>query len=65
MTLLDVEVLVAERTGPALVGVFAPSIVVPEWALTMEAPQLALLLRHEQEHRKSHDERCCCSRIWP
>lgn len=52
---LGVPVLVSERTGPALVGVVSPSIVVPEWSLDMEPTQLALMLRHEQEHRRTGD----------
>jgi beta-lactamase regulating signal transducer with metallopeptidase domain len=52
---LDVPVLISERTGPALVGVIAPAIVVPEWALAMDASQLGLMLRHEQEHRRARD----------
>jgi beta-lactamase regulating signal transducer with metallopeptidase domain len=52
---LGVPVLVSERTGPALVGAVSPAIVVPEWVLALESPQLALMLRHEQEHQRAHD----------
>jgi beta-lactamase regulating signal transducer with metallopeptidase domain len=52
---LGVQVLVSDRTGPAIVGVLDPAIVMPEWALTMEKSQLALMLEHEQEHRRAHD----------
>jgi beta-lactamase regulating signal transducer with metallopeptidase domain len=52
---LGVPVLVSERTGPALVGAVSPAIVVPEWALALESGQLALMLRHEQEHQRAHD----------
>lgn len=52
---LGVPVFVSERTGPALVGVVSPSIVVPEWSLAIEPAQLALMLRHEQEHRAAGD----------
>ncbi|HEY4215770.1 MAG TPA: M56 family metallopeptidase [Gemmatimonadaceae bacterium] len=52
---LDVPVFVSGRTGPALVGMISPAIVVPEWALAMETAQLALMLRHEQEHRRARD----------
>jgi beta-lactamase regulating signal transducer with metallopeptidase domain len=52
---LGVRVLVSDRTGPAIVGVLDPAIVMPEWALTMQTSQLALMLEHEQEHRRAHD----------
>ncbi|HEY4215779.1 MAG TPA: M56 family metallopeptidase [Gemmatimonadaceae bacterium] len=52
---LDVPVLVSESVGPALVGAMSPAIVLPEWALAMEPHQLALMLLHEQEHRRARD----------
>jgi hypothetical protein len=52
---LDVPVLVSESVGPALVGAVSPAIVLPEWALAMEPHQLALMLLHEQEHRRARD----------
>ena len=54
---LGVPVFVSECTGPALVGAVSPSIVVPEWALALDASQLSLMLRHEQEHQRAHDGR--------
>ncbi|HKS07682.1 MAG TPA: M56 family metallopeptidase [Gemmatimonadaceae bacterium] len=56
-TVLGVPVFVSERTGPALVGAVSPAIVVPEWALALDATQLSLMLRHEQEHQRAHDGR--------
>src|SRR5262249_13025835 len=53
--ILGVDVLVSQRTGPALVGAVSPAIVVPEWALEMDASQLSLMLRHEEEHRRVGD----------
>ena len=52
---LGVPVFVSERIGPALVGTLSPAIVVPEWALAMDPAQLALMLRHEEEHRRAGD----------
>lgn len=49
------SVYVSRRTGPAVVGAVAPAIVVPEWALALEADQLALMLRHEREHLSARD----------
>jgi hypothetical protein len=37
------------------VGVAEPVIVLPTWALAMEESQLALILRHEEEHRQAGD----------
>jgi beta-lactamase regulating signal transducer with metallopeptidase domain len=52
---LGTSVLVSKRTGPAIVGAMSPAIVVPEWALAMDPAKLALMLRHEQEHRRAGD----------
>jgi hypothetical protein len=54
-TVQGVDVLVSEATGPALVGALSPAIVVPEWTLDMDASQVELMLRHEQEHRRARD----------
>jgi beta-lactamase regulating signal transducer with metallopeptidase domain len=50
-----VQVLVSEQTGPAVVNIFSPQIVMPEWALAMDRYQLGLMIRHEQEHRRARD----------
>lgn len=50
-------VLISEDTGPALVGVVAPSIFIPTWALALEPDALRLMLRHELEHRSAGDTR--------
>jgi TonB-dependent SusC/RagA subfamily outer membrane receptor len=42
-------------TGPAVVGVLKPSIVVPEWALESPSPVVRLMLAHEHEHVRSRD----------
>jgi hypothetical protein len=49
------DVYVSARTGPAVVGVLSPAIVIPEWVLALEPKQLSLLLRHEQEHQRAGD----------
>ncbi len=54
-TVQGIDVLVSEATGPALVGALSPAIVVPEWTLAMDAAQVGLMLRHEQEHRRARD----------
>ena len=48
-------VLVSGRTGPALVGVLHPRVVLPEWALDAPPAQLDLMLAHEQEHGRARD----------
>lgn len=50
-----VRVLVSPETGPAVVGVRRPAIVLPEWALALDSGLLRLVLRHEQEHVRAVD----------
>ncbi|HEY7232647.1 MAG TPA: hypothetical protein VH539_00795, partial [Gemmatimonadaceae bacterium] len=50
-------VLISDETGPALVGFVDPVIVIPAWALSLDATGLALMLRHEVEHRRAGDTR--------
>lgn len=54
-TVLGVPVLVSEHTGPAVLTGLASTIVVPRWALAMDAPRLSLMLKHEQEHVRARD----------
>jgi beta-lactamase regulating signal transducer with metallopeptidase domain len=54
-TVLGVPVLVSEHTGPAVLAGLSSAIVVPRWALSMDSPRLALMLRHEQEHQRARD----------
>jgi TonB family protein len=49
------EVLVAPDIGPALVGFPRGVIVLPQWALEVEASVRDLMLRHEEEHRRAGD----------
>jgi TonB family protein len=50
-----VPVAVAPDVGPAVLGVARPRIVLPTWALALERPLRALVLRHEQEHARAGD----------
>ncbi|MBB4637250.1 M56 family metallopeptidase [Longimicrobium terrae] len=53
-----VDVLVSERTGPAVVGLLRGRIVVPAWVLRdTDADARALLLEHEAEHLRAGDPR--------
>jgi len=51
----DVPVLLSEDAGPAVVGFWSGSIVLPSWLLTLGAPLRALVLRHELEHVRARD----------
>ena len=51
----DLEVLVSEDFGPALVGVWSPRIVVPRWAFSLTSEALRMACVHEAEHRAARD----------
>ena len=48
--------LLSPTTGPAVVGLLSPRIVLPGWALGLDAASLDLILRHEREHVRAHDQ---------
>ena len=50
-----VQVVVTDSVGPATVGVLRSRVLVPRWVLALPGPQRRYVLRHEDEHRKSHD----------
>jgi bla regulator protein blaR1 len=50
-----VPVLIAPDTGPAVVGVRRPGIVIPDWTLTLDPKLRALVLSHELEHVRARD----------
>jgi beta-lactamase regulating signal transducer with metallopeptidase domain len=50
-------VLLSCDTGPAVVNVLRPAIVVPEWALGLDVTARQLMLRHEAEHIAAGDPR--------
>lgn len=52
-----VRVLVSREVGPAAMGVVRSTIVVPEWALSLEDRFRRLLLLHEAEHLRAGDPR--------
>ncbi len=54
-TLDGSEVLVSDDLGPAVVGVRRPAIVLPKWVLDLPPSERALVLAHEEEHRRSGD----------
>lgn len=54
-TVCGQPVLVSATTGPALVGIWRPRIVVPQWFLDEPPDRQALILAHERMHQWSHD----------
>lgn len=50
-----VEVLVSRDIGPAVVGVRNAAVLLPHAVLDLDAPLRALVLRHEEEHRRARD----------
>ena len=50
-----VPVLVTDAIGPATVGVLRSRVLVPRWVLALPGPQRRYVVRHEEEHRRSHD----------
>lgn len=54
-TLLGHSVKISPDTGPATVGILAPRIVLPKWALSLSEADLVLILRHESEHVRGRD----------
>ena len=51
------EYLLAPDSGPAVVGLWRSAIVLPAWALELDAERRDLLLRHEEEHLTAGDPR--------
>jgi beta-lactamase regulating signal transducer with metallopeptidase domain len=49
------SVTVTPDLGPAVIGVFRPRIVIPEWALALPDRERRFMLQHELEHLLSND----------
>jgi bla regulator protein BlaR1 len=49
------SVWISPDTGPAVVGLVRPEIVVPRWALPLDSAARGLMLRHEMEHIEAGD----------
>ncbi len=52
-----VDVLVSATVGPAAVGIWRGAVVLPGWALELDAERRRLLVRHEAEHVRAGDPR--------
>ncbi|BAH39144.1 MAG TPA: hypothetical protein DGD08_09560 [Gemmatimonas aurantiaca] len=55
VSLHGVPVHVCAVSGPVVFGVMAPRIAVPEWLLSREREEQALVVRHEQSHIEARD----------
>lgn len=51
----DARVRVAPRTGPAVLGVLHPEVVVPSWLLDAPEEEQRLVVLHEAEHVRARD----------
>ncbi len=49
------EVLVSTNVGPAVVGLWSPRVVLPEWALQLSERERELMLAHEEQHVRAGD----------
>jgi beta-lactamase regulating signal transducer with metallopeptidase domain len=50
-----VRVSVTPNTGPLVVGVLHPQILIPRWVLELDRLELQLVVAHEQEHLRARD----------
>lgn len=50
-----VRVFITSSTGPLVVGVLHPRILIPRWVLELDRSQRQLVVAHEQEHLRAHD----------
>jgi hypothetical protein len=56
-TVEGVPVRMTDADGPATVGIFRASVLLPRWVLALPAVQRRYIVCHEDEHRRSHDAR--------
>ena len=63
-SLNSTEVYVSRDTGPAIVGLLQPRIVIPEWIIEASPHHQTLVLAHEQSHLDAGDQKlltvCVC-----
>ena len=48
-------VLVSDNVGPAVVGLWSPRVVLPQWALELSEWERSLMLAHEEQHVRAGD----------
>ena len=49
------SVRLSGNVGPAVVGLRSMEVVLPEWIVSLDAPLRAIVLCHEEEHRRARD----------
>jgi hypothetical protein len=54
-TVVGVRVAVTPNTGPLVVGVIRPEIILPAWVLELDRSEQQLVIAHEQEHVRGRD----------
>ena len=55
-TVVDgVPVVITESLGPATVGLWRSRVLLPRWVIALPKAQRQYVVRHEDEHRRSHD----------
>jgi beta-lactamase regulating signal transducer with metallopeptidase domain len=54
-SILGQDVLLSKDSGPALLGVMRPKVVVPSWFLDQPADTQRLILEHEKQHIEARD----------
>ena len=59
------NVLISPTVGPAVVGVWAPGVVLPEWALEASEHERAMMFAHEEEHMRAGDPALNALGFWP
>jgi bla regulator protein BlaR1 len=51
----SVPVLITQNTGPLVVGVLRPEIILPQWVVALDAADRQLVVAHEHEHCRAAD----------
>ena len=54
-TVEGVPVVITDALGPATAGVLRTRVLLPRWVLALPRAQRQYVVRHEDEHRRSHD----------
>jgi bla regulator protein BlaR1 len=57
LTIDGIQVVLTKSMGPATIELFRARVLIPRWVLAMPGAQRQYVLRHEEEHRRSHDAR--------
>jgi beta-lactamase regulating signal transducer with metallopeptidase domain len=61
------DVHVSDETGPAVIGIWRPAIVLPRSLLGQSLPELDIVLAHEEEHLTARDNwlltGCCAAAV--